>query len=253
MSIANRGAAFATFLLFATIVLVGPAIGLHYAIADWNPYYIPHAVYYGTLFSAGWPSWIATAITLMAVVLALRFAARSTRLHVRGKQAGVGGHPLLAIFGSGIVILALYVGLAAATLATEWIALAIVFAIATIVGFFLAGIYGGLMIAAILNARVQLRPAIEAVEAGLTPSVVAGDVTGNGICILDTDNRKLFAGGATHGFDEVSSLGWANEKNLAKIKIALKSGDTPVKTIGYQSQSQRDQDLQRLSNALGMS
>ena len=56
MSIATRGTAFATFLLIATIALVGPAIGLHYAIAGWSPYYIPHSIYYGTLFTAGWPS-----------------------------------------------------------------------------------------------------------------------------------------------------------------------------------------------------
>ncbi len=33
MTLANRSLAFGTFLLIASIVLVGPAVGLHFAIA----------------------------------------------------------------------------------------------------------------------------------------------------------------------------------------------------------------------------
>ncbi|MBK1696248.1 hypothetical protein [Rhodovibrio salinarum] len=201
---------------------------------------------------AGWPSQLATAITLTAIAIAVRFASRSTRLHARGKSAGIGGHPVLVVFGSGMVLLVIYVALGAAAVATQWMVLMIAFMIATLIGFFLAAFYGGLLIASMVNARSQYRPAVETVEKGFTPSLVLGDFTGNGIGIVDADRRMLFVSGTICGFDEVSSMHTENARNLAKIRVSLTSGTTPVKTIGYQNQGQRDQDFQRLSNALGM-
>ena len=252
MKLANNGIAFATFFLIATIVLIAPAIWLHYTIAGWSPIYIPQVILHGAIFAAPWPAWLTTAITLSAVFLAARFALRSTRLHARGKAHGLGGHPVLRVFGSGMVLLAIYVALGGAAFATEWLGLLLVFGIATLIGFFLLGIYGGLLVAAVANARFQFRPAVEAVDNDFKPSLVAGDFVGNGICMIDQENSKVFVNGTICGFDEVSSLESQSSKHLETIRVALTSGDQPVKTIGYQSAGQRDQDFQRISNALGM-
>lgn len=105
--------------------------------------------------------------------------------------------------------------------------------------------------AAFLNQRVIFRPAVAAVLAGaITVDWAIQGENGNGIVLVDETGRRLYVNGAVHPFADIKQVEWSTAGEVAYLRIVLRLGEDPVRTIRMPSHRAAAQMGHRLHNAV---
>jgi hypothetical protein len=79
-----------------------------------------------------------------------------------------------------------------------------------------------------------------------------------GVILVDEESRKIIVNDSiVHSFDDVKSIAYRkmpfseNKLELGEIKVILKSGENPIKTVKTAPGQKGENDYHRLSNSLG--
>ena len=166
-------------------------------------------------------------------------------------EVNLGGHPMWNLLKMIVLALLLTTIISAGAYLIAKPLGGIVMIIALLLWSLAAFRFPGALIGGLINSRNYNAAKKLVAEGGLSISYIGRNLNCVGLAVVDDQYRRLYLNGRLYDFADVKSIGRNETAAKPYVEIVVKHGETPMKKVWFDSETETTTFYHRLRNSLG--